>query len=64
MLQTLEEISISPNLKFVREKHNKNDFTNLVCDICDQTNPLDPDNLIYCSNNTRKVGDYAYEVKK
>jgi len=62
--QTLEEIIESKELKNIQFKHNNNNFENLLCNDCDQTNPPDPNNLIYCSNDKRKIGDYAYEVGK
>lgn len=53
--QSIEEIYGSNLYKFYKTKHKQNNFSNLICENCDQTNP-DPTNLIYSSNKNRKVG--------
>jgi radical SAM protein with 4Fe4S-binding SPASM domain len=60
--QTIGEILNSTTLKEIREKHTSGDFSNLICERCDQTNP-DDRNLIYSSNACRKVGKFAFEVE-
>lgn len=53
--QTIEEVFNSDAYKKIQEAHLKNDFTGLICENCDQTNP-DSNNLIYSSNKERRVG--------
>lgn len=59
--QTLQEVLGSTELKRIQEKHSNNEFSNLICEKCDQTNP-NPENLLYSTNKTRKVGKFAFEV--
>lgn len=53
--QTIEEILTSDEMKKIQEKHKKNDFSNLICANCDQTNK-DETVLIYKTNPNRVVG--------
>lgn len=59
--QTIKEILESDKLKEIQEKHKNNNFSNLICSNCDQTN-YNPDNLVYSSNKNRKVGKFAFEI--
>jgi len=52
---TISEIMNSEKMKLIQEKHNNNDFTDLICAICDQT-VKDESVLLYNTNPERKVG--------
>jgi radical SAM protein with 4Fe4S-binding SPASM domain len=63
--QTIKEVINSSEMKYIQDKHKRNDFDNLICSDCDQTN-LDKNNLIYKSNPNRVVGqsnssDYIFK---
>ena len=51
---TINETMNSKELKFIQEKHKKNDFSELICKDCDQT-VHDDSVLIYSSNQDRTI---------
>tara|TARA_R100000030_G_scaffold85500_2_gene68795 strand:- start:1814 stop:2740 length:927 start_codon:yes stop_codon:yes gene_type:complete len=53
--KTLTEIMNSDRMKEIQDKHNNNDFQDLICSICDQT-VKDDSVLLYNTNPNRKVG--------
>ncbi len=53
--QTLYDIFHSDAFKKLTEAHQKGQFKNYICYVCDQTNP-DPSVLLYANNKVRKVG--------
>ena len=60
---TIDEIMRSKELNRIIEKHKKNDFSNLICEGCDQT-VHDETVLIYKSNPKRQVGMEASTMFK
>lgn len=53
--QSIDEVLCSSSMKNIQEKHRASDFTNLLCEICDQT-VHDESVLVYQTNPDRKVG--------
>lgn len=53
--KTITEIMNSDRMKEIQDKHNNNDFQDLICSICDQT-VKDDSVLLYNTNPDRKVG--------
>lgn len=52
---TLSEIMNSKEMKHIQDKHKNNDFSDLICSICDQT-VKDETVLLYNTNPNRRVG--------
>lgn len=53
--QSIKVVINSSVMKYIQDKQKRNDFQNLICSDCDQTN-LDKNNLVYKSNLNRVVG--------
>jgi len=63
--QSIEEILSGDAMRFIQDKHRRNDFSGLICATCDQT-VKDDSVLLYKSNPDRVVGMsnssmYVYE---
>ena len=41
LTDSLEDIFSSPRMNYIREKHKANEYSGLVCDVCDQLQPHD-----------------------
>ena len=52
---TLSELMESEKMKNIQEKHENNDFSGLICEMCDQT-VRDDSVLVYKTNDNRRVG--------
>lgn len=53
--QDINQVLNSSKMKDIQNKHKKNDFKDLICENCDQTNK-DDNVLVYKSNSRRVVG--------
>ena len=52
---TISELINSDKMKHIQDKHNNDDFSDLICSMCDQT-VKDEKVLLYNTNSSRRVG--------